>query len=55
MGDFIGIIIWIAAIAAWFTHVINTIMAQEWLLLLAGAIAFPVGIIHGIGIWMGVW
>lgn len=41
--------------AAWLTHIIDTISDGEWLLLIAGAIAFPVGIIHGIGIWFGVW
>lgn len=41
--------------AAWATHVIVTIVRHEWLLLIAGAVAFPVGIIHGFGIWLGIW
>lgn len=41
--------------AAWITHVIVTIGAGAWGLLIAGAILFPVGIIHGIGAWFGAW
>lgn len=48
-------IIFIASIAAWLTHVITCISDDRWGLLIAGAIVFPVGIIHGIGIWFGAW
>lgn len=41
--------------AAWLTHVIVTIQASQWIFLLAGAIFAPIGIIHGIGVWFGVW
>lgn len=41
--------------AAWVTHVINTIENEQWVFLLAGAIFAPIGVIHGIGIWFGVW
>lgn len=41
--------------AAWFTHVIHTIQSEEWLLLIAGAILFPIAIIHGIGLWFGIF
>lgn len=40
---------------AWLTHVIYCIADKEWGFLIAGAIAFPIGIIHGFGIWFGVW
>lgn len=42
-------------LAAWGTHVITCIQREEWLFLIAGAIAFPVAIVHGFGIWIGVW
>ncbi|AXQ69229.1 hypothetical protein HOU02_gp496 [Caulobacter phage CcrBL9] len=49
----------IAAIAipvvAWFTHVIHCLMTHDWVFLIVGALAFPVAIIHGIGIWFGLW
>ncbi len=38
--------------AAWLTHVVVSIRSGEWLFLIAGAIAFPVGVVHGIGIWL---
>lgn len=40
-------------IAGWLTHVIVTIQTAKWILLLAGAILFPIGIIHGWGLWFG--
>lgn len=40
---------------AWLTHIIHTIRAEEWLFLLAGAIFAPIGIVHGIGLWLGAW
>jgi len=40
---------------AWLTHIIVSISAHAWGLLIAGAIMFPIGIIHGIGCWFGAW
>ncbi|MFA9261847.1 MAG: hypothetical protein ACEQSB_00605 [Undibacterium sp.] len=42
-------------IAAWFTHIFVCLKAAAWGLLIGGAIFFPVGIIHGVGVWFGVW
>lgn len=45
----------LACIAGWATHVIVCMQTGSWLLLIAGAIAFPIGIVHGIGIWFGAF
>lgn len=45
----------ITPIVAWFTHVVRCINSEQWLFLIAGAVAVPIGIIHGIGIWLGVF
>jgi prepilin-type N-terminal cleavage/methylation domain-containing protein len=45
----------LVSLAAWGTHVITCILDETWLFLIAGAIAFPIGIVHGVGIWFGVW
>lgn len=42
-------------IAAWLTHIFTTLMNEQWLLLIAGAILVPIGTIHGIGIWLGIF
>ena len=42
-------------LAGWLTHVVHTIQAEQWLLLIAGAILFPIAIVHGIGIWFGLF
>jgi hypothetical protein len=44
---------WVAA--AWLTHVVTCLHAAKWGFLIAGAIFFPVGCVHGTGIWFGVF
>jgi len=46
---------WLLAIAAWVTHVVVCIKASAWILLLFGCVIAPVGVIHGVGVWLGVW
>lgn len=50
----LGVLV-ISAIPAWFTHVIHCIQSEEWVFLLAGAIFAPIGVIHGWGLWFGVF
>lgn len=45
----------ISAIPAWITHVIVTILNEEWILLVVGALVPPVGVVHGWGIWFGIF
>ena len=39
---------------AWGTHVVKTILDQNYLFLALGAFMPPVGAIHGVLIWMGI-
>lgn len=50
-----GLIFIVGLLAAWLTHIIVSIQTASWLILIAGAILFPIGIIHGIGIWFGAF
>lgn len=45
----------IITFAAWLTHIIHCLQDGEWGFLIAGAIVFPIAVIHGIGVWLGVW
>jgi len=45
----------IICFAAWLTHVIDCLRDGEWGFLIAGALMFPIAIVHGIGIWFGFW
>lgn len=47
----ISLVVWVAA--AWLTHVIVSIQSAKWILLLVGAFVFPVGCVHGTGVWFG--
>ncbi len=42
-------------LAAWVTHVIATIHAAQWVLLVVGALFAPIGVIHGFGLWFGLF
>jgi len=44
---------WTAAFCAWVTHVLVCIKAGAWVLLAFGCVIFPIGIIHGFGVWFG--
>lgn len=48
-------VFYIAFLAAWLTHVVVCIGEHAWGLLIAGAIVFPIGIIHGVGLWFGLF
>lgn len=45
----------LATVAAWITHVVVCIKASAWILLLFGCVVAPVGVIHGVGVWLGVF
>jgi len=55
MSNFAGISLGLAAVAAWLTHVIVCLSMGKWGFLIAGAIFFPIGMVHGVGIWLGMW
>ena len=41
--------------AAWLTHLVVCFSDEKWGFLIAGAILFPIAIVHGFGIWLGAW
>lgn len=45
----------IIAFAAWVTHIVYCFQVHEYVLLLVGTVVFPVGVIHGVGLWFGAW
>jgi hypothetical protein len=46
-----AIIAWV--VLSWITHIAVCIGQAKWALLLVGAFVFPVGCIHGTGVWLG--
>ena len=53
MKELFGLGALFAFIGAWLTHIVFCLGAGKWGFLIAGAIFFPIGIIHGIMIWFG--
>ncbi len=51
---FYGMIVLIFT-GAWFQHLFTCFTDDRWGFLIAGAIFFPVAVVHGIGIWLGFW
>ena len=52
-GIWFGFALILISIAAWVTHVVVCLKAGLWGFLIAGSILFPIGIIHGAGLWFG--
>lgn len=55
-----GFIIFLIALlgssaAAMITHIVVCIKAGSWGLLIAGALLPFIGVIHGWGVWFGIW
>lgn len=59
MGDWfaaiVGISLSLLAFAGWLQHLYTCFTEHLYGFLIAGAIFFPVAIIHGWGIWLGIW
>jgi len=59
MDDFLSTVfvlgIFLVCAAAWLTHVVTCLSDGTWGFLIAGAFFFPIAIVHGFGIWLGVW
>jgi hypothetical protein len=49
----LGLTVFATMLGAWITHIVTCLGDGSWGYLIAGAIFFPIGIIHGFGIWLG--
>lgn len=47
-----GFTLLVLGFAAWLTHVVVCLTTASWGFLIAGAICFPIAIVHGILIWL---
>lgn len=45
----------VTSFAAWLTHIVVCLQNGEWGFLIAGALFFPIAVIHGFGVWIGAW
>lgn len=50
-----ALLFWLIMITGWITHLYVCFTEERWGFLIAGAIMFPIGVIHGFGRLMGVW
>jgi hypothetical protein len=55
MGYVIGVVVILLVVAGWFQHLYTCFTLHEYGFLIAGALFFPVAVIHGWGIWFGLW
>ena len=51
MDNFFGVLVILILIAAWFNHVFYCFASEMWGFLIAGALFFPVAIVHGVYLW----
>ena len=45
--------LYVAIVGAWLTHIFYCIKVGNYLLLIAGGLVAPVGVVHGISVWFG--
>lgn len=50
---FFALLAAILGFVAWLTHVVTCLQEHQWGFLIAGAVFFPVAIVHGVGLWFG--
>lgn len=55
VGMLTALFLLLVGVAAWFQHLYTCFTDESWGFLIAGAIFFPIAIIHGIGVWFGIW
>jgi len=41
-------------LAAWIQHILAAATAGRWVALVLGAVVFPLGMLHGVAIWLGL-
>jgi hypothetical protein len=46
---------WMTIYSAWLTSIVFCSANHERPLLIAAATFFPIGVVHGIGVWLGGW
>lgn len=55
MYNFLGIGVLLIIFISWLTHLYVCFTEEAWGFLIAGAIFFPIGIVHGMGSLVGIW
>lgn len=55
LATIFGFLFGVALFGAWITHLVVCFQQNRWGFLIAGAIFFPVAIVHGVGVWFGAW
>jgi hypothetical protein len=53
LGCFAGFVL--LPFAAWSQHLFTCGAEDRWEFATFGALVFPVGVAHGVGVWVGVW
>lgn len=55
MQGIFGLFLFGWIMASWLTHLFVCFTEAAWGFLIAGAIFFPVAVVHGTGVWLGAW
>ena len=53
MKTFAMVLLWLAVIAGWITHIVVAIQAQAWVFMIVGILLGPLAVIHGWATWLG--
>jgi hypothetical protein len=51
----LGLTLTAATLSTFLPHIQASMASGEWGLLIGGLIVPPLGVIHGLGVWLGAW
>lgn len=54
LGLFLFVGVMLATVGAYIQHFVTSINEEMWVLLVLGAVIFPLGMLHGWLVWLGV-
>ncbi len=55
LDHWLGLAFTAATLSTLIPHIQASLAAGKWGLLIGGLIVPPVGVIHGLGVWLGAW
>jgi hypothetical protein len=54
LDGLLGLLVLLLAASSWLTHVVVCAVEGLWTFLVLGLVVFPVALLHGVAVWLGL-
>ncbi len=54
LDGLLGLMVFLLAVSSWLTHVVVCAMEGLWTFLVLGVLVFPLALLHGVAVWLGL-